>query len=41
MWADTYYVNLFKVSVAMLTPSTADPQVNQTHVDPVPYDLNK
>ena len=36
MWADTYYINLFKVSVAMLTLSTADSQVNQTHVDSVP-----
>ena len=36
MWADTYYINLFKVSVATLMPLTADSQVNQTHVDPVP-----
>ena len=35
MWADTYYINLFKVSVATSTPSTTDSQVNQTHVDPV------
>ena len=36
MWADTYYINPFKVSVATLMPSTADSQVNQTHVDLVP-----
>ena len=36
MWADTYYINPFKVSVATLTLSTTDSQVNQTHVDPVP-----
>ena len=36
MWADAYYVNLFKVSVTMSTPLTADSQVNQTHVDSVP-----
>ena len=35
MWADTYYINPFKVSVTMLVPSTANSQVNQTHVDPV------
>ena len=38
MWADTYYVNPFKVSVtiSMSMLSTADSQVNQTHVDLVP-----
>ena len=36
MWADTYYINPFKVSVTMLMPSTANSQVNQTHVDSVP-----
>ena len=36
MWADNYYINPFKVSVAMSMPSTTDSQVNQTHVDPVP-----
>ena len=36
MWADTYYIYPFKVSVAVLMPSTADSQVNQTHVDSVP-----
>ena len=36
MWADTYYINPFKVSVTALIPLTADSQVNQTHVDPVP-----
>ena len=33
IWADTYYINPFKISV---TASTADSQVNQTHVDSVP-----
>ena len=36
MWADTYYVNPFKVRVSTSMPSTADSQVNQTHVDSVP-----
>ena len=36
MWADAFYVNPFKVSVATSMPSTADSQVNQTHVDSVP-----
>ena len=36
MWADTYYINLFKVSVATSTQLTADSQVNQTQVDSVP-----
>ena len=36
MWADTYYVNPFKVSVTMFMQSTADSQVNQTQVDSVP-----
>ena len=36
MWADAFYIYLFKVSVATLMPSTANSQVNQTHVDSVP-----
>ena len=36
MWADTYYVNPFKVSVTVLTQSTTDSQVNQTQVDSEP-----
>ena len=36
MWADAFYINPFKVSVAASKPSTADTQVNQTHVDSVP-----
>ena len=36
MWADTYYINLFKVSVATSMPLTTNSQVNQTHVDSVP-----
>ena len=36
MWADAFYINPFKVSVAVLMPSTANSQVNQTHVDSVP-----
>ena len=36
MWADTYYVNPFKVNVATSTPSTTNSQVNQTHVGSVP-----
>ena len=36
MWADTYYINPFKVSVAASMLSMANSQVNQTHVDPVP-----
>ena len=36
MWADTYYINPFKVSVTASMPLTADSQVNQTHVDSVP-----
>ena len=36
MWADTYYIKPFKVSVPALMPSTTDSQVNQTHVDSVP-----
>ena len=35
MWANTYYINPFKVSVTALMPLTTDSQVNQTHVDPV------
>ena len=36
MWADTYYINLFKVTVIASMPLTADSQVNQTHIDSVP-----
>ena len=36
MWADTYYVYLFKVSVTMSMPLTTNSQANQTHVDSVP-----
>ena len=36
MWADTYYVNLFKVGTDALTQLTVDSQVNQTQVDTVP-----
>ena len=36
MWADTYYINPFKVSVATLMQSTANSQVNQTQVDSEP-----
>ena len=36
MWADTYYVNLFKVGIDASTQSTVDSQVNQTQVDTVP-----
>ena len=39
MWADTYYVDPFKVGINMLTLSTADSQVNQTQVDTVPTTL--
>ena len=39
MWADTYYVNSFKVSANTLTSSTTDSQVNQTQVDTVPTNL--
>ena len=36
MWADTYYVNLFKVGTNTSMQSTVDSQVNQTQVDTVP-----
>ena len=36
MWADTYYINPFKVSVTVLMQLAADSQVNQTQVDSVP-----
>ena len=36
MWADTFYVDPFKVSTDTLIQSTADPQVNQTQVESVP-----
>ena len=39
MWADTYYVNPFKVSADASTSSTTDSQVNQTLVDRVPTAL--
>ena len=36
MWADTYYVNLFKVGTDASMQLTVDSQVNQTQVDTVP-----
>ena len=39
MWADTYYIDPFKVSANVLTSLTADSQVNQTQVDTVPTTL--
>ena len=39
MWADTYYVDPFKVGINTLTSSTTDSQVNQTQVDTVPTTL--
>ena len=39
MWADTYYVDPFKVGIDVLTLLTANPQVNQTQVDTVPTTL--
>ena len=36
MWADTYYVDPFRVSANALTSSTANSQVNQTQVDTAP-----
>ena len=36
MWADTYYIDPFKVSANVSTSSTTDYQVNQTPVDTVP-----
>ena len=39
MWADTYYIDPFKVSADTLTSLTADSQVNQTQVDTVPTTL--
>ena len=36
MWADTYYIDPFKVGIDMSTQSTADSQINQTQVDSVP-----
>ena len=33
MWADTYYVDPFKVRANALTSLTANSQVNQTQVD--------
>ena len=36
MWADTYYIDPFKVSADASTSSTANSQVNQTQVDTVP-----
>ena len=36
MWADTYYIDLFKVSVNTSLMVTTNPQVNQTWVDSVP-----
>ena len=39
MWADTYYIDPFKVSANASTSLTADSQVNQTQVDTVPTTL--
>ena len=39
MWADTYYVDPFKVGINASTSSTANSQVNQTQVDTVPTTL--
>ena len=39
MWADTYYVDPFKVGIDALTSSTTNSQVNQTQVDTVPTTL--
>ena len=36
VWADTYYVNPFKVGTDMSMQSTVNSQVNQTQVDTVP-----
>ena len=36
MWADTYFIDPFKVSADMSTSLTTDSQVNQTQVDTVP-----
>ena len=36
MWADTYYVNPFKVGTNVSMQLTTDSQVNQTQVDTVP-----
>ena len=41
MWADTFYVDPFKVGIDVLTQSTADPQVNQTQVEAVPTSSGK
>ena len=36
MWADTYYVDPFKVGIDVLTQSTTNSQINQAQVVPVP-----
>ena len=36
IWADTYYVDPFKVGINALTQLTTDPQVNQTQVESIP-----
>ena len=36
MWADTYYVDPFKVGINTAMQSTANSQINQTQVDSVP-----
>ena len=36
VWADTCYVNLFKLGTNALMQSTTDSQVNQTQVDTIP-----
>ena len=41
MWADTFYVDPFKVGIDTLMQSTADPQVNQTQVVTIPTSSSK
>ena len=36
IWADTYYVDPFKVCIDVLTQSTVNSQINQTQVESVP-----
>ena len=41
MWADTFYVDPFKVGINTSTSLTANPQVNQTQVETVPMSSGK
>ena len=41
MWADTFYVDPFKVGIDALIQLTADPQVNQTQEETVPTSSGK